>query len=77
MSIKRSRAAGSKRKLSFAVDHRKRHIELHHALDELVADWIGHHMHGDKGISNTPIIELMRWSHEQTIKPILLPSQDD
>jgi hypothetical protein len=52
--------------------HRKRHIELHHALDELVADWIVHQPAG-KLLSTTSIMELMQWSHRQTQKPDLIP----
>lgn len=46
--------------------HRKRHIVLHVSLDELVADWI----ENTKGLpSKSTILELMEWSHKQTIKP--------
>jgi len=47
-------------------EHRKRHIELHKALDELVADWMRH-----TGFlpSKRQVTELMRWSYEQTINP--------
>ena len=47
-------------------DHKIRHEELHRALDELCADFIGQM---GKLPSNTPIYELMKWSHEQTINP--------
>ena len=48
-------------------EHKKRHIELHKMLDELVADMITH----KKGFmpSSATVIELMQWSHEQTINP--------
>ena len=62
-----------------AEDHRRRHLELHHALDELLADWIGHNVHADsdKTLSNTSILELMAWSHRQTIQPDELPVTED
>jgi hypothetical protein len=48
-------------------EHRQRHIELHHAFDELLADWLTHHPR--KLLGETTILELMRWSHEQTKEP--------
>jgi hypothetical protein len=49
-------------------EHIKRHKELHTSLDELVADWItnnpGHPLPG-----KATVIELMEWSHQQTIYP--------
>ena len=53
-------------------EHRNRHIELHKALDELVADYIDHiplekpHW---KGLRGTSIMTLMEWSFEQTQEP--------
>ena len=47
-------------------EHKKRHIELHKSLDELSADFI---RHTGKRPSQTTIIELMKWSYEQTQKP--------
>ena len=44
-------------------EHRERHKLLHKEFDELVADFIGT---TGKAVSHTPIIELMRWSYEQT-----------
>jgi len=54
-------------------EHKKRHKELHGYLDELVADWIKHSMKGTERMSltNTTIMELMEWSHEQTVLPDL------
>ena len=49
-------------------EHRARHIELHVALDELVADWATHQPLG-KVFSNSTIMELIEWSYQQTIKP--------
>ena len=47
-------------------EHRQRHIALHQALDELVADWI---MQTDKRPSANTVLELMQWSNEQTRWP--------
>lgn len=47
-------------------EHKERHVELHKALDELLADWISH---TGKLPSKTPITELMAWSHQQTLSP--------
>jgi hypothetical protein len=51
--------------------HRKRHVELHQALDELCADWAAHQPLGSVGkmFSNTTIMELMEWSYKQTQEP--------
>jgi hypothetical protein len=49
--------------------HQQRHKQLHKVLDELVADFIAH---TKKMPSQTSIIELMRWSHEQTENPTKL-----
>ncbi len=53
-------------------DHIKRHKELHHKLDELVADFLDH----NNGVgtlsklpSNTKISELIEWSYKQTTDP--------
>ena len=55
------------------VDHQARHKELHEHLDELLADFITH----TKGMpSETTILELMRWSHEQTITPSEIEGDD-
>ena len=47
-------------------EHKARHIELHKALDELIADFIGH---TSKLPSDTSLMELMKWSHRQTLNP--------
>ena len=47
-------------------EHKQRHVELHKTLDELLADFL---RHTNKFPSKTPIIDLMSWSHEQTIEP--------
>lgn len=47
-------------------EHIKKHKDLHHALDELLADFITH----SKALpSKTPILELVRWSSEQIKDP--------
>ena len=46
--------------------HRERHIELHQALDELVADWI---QHTHRLLRTSSIMDLVEWSHAQTILP--------
>ena len=47
-------------------EHIKKHKELHRALDELIADYI---LTTKKGLQNTNLLQLIEWSHEQTIKP--------
>lgn len=47
-------------------DHRRRHIALHKAFDELLADFI---LHTGKLPSQTSIFDLMSWSFEQTMEP--------
>lgn len=47
-------------------EHKARHEVLHKNLDELVADFINH---TGKLPSQTPIFELMEWSHKQTVEP--------
>lgn len=44
-------------------EHRERHIILHKMLDELLADYI---METKKTLSETSILQLMKWSYEQT-----------
>jgi hypothetical protein len=48
--------------------HRLRHVELHRALDELLADYMRHHPEQNRFLE-TPIGTLLGWSHEQTIDP--------
>jgi len=47
-------------------EHIERHKELHQALDELLADFI---QHTSALPSKTTVLELMQWSHAQTIDP--------
>ena len=46
--------------------HKKRHTELHRALDELVADFI---TYTGKRPSQSTVLELMEWSAKQMHKP--------
>lgn len=46
--------------------HKARHAELHKALDELLADWIGQ----TGGMpSESSIFDLVKWSNAQTENP--------
>jgi hypothetical protein len=49
-------------------EHRERHLLLHAALDELMADFLTQNR--PKLPSNTTVMELMVWSHAQTIEPV-------
>ena len=49
-------------------EHRQRHVELHKALDELVADFIRHNSHITRFL-DVPMSTLISWSHSQTISP--------
>ncbi len=52
--------------------HRSRHVLLHRMLDELVADWIGE----TEGLpSNASVMDLINWSHSQTITPTPVAKQ--
>lgn len=48
------------------AEHIAIHKELHNCLDELIADFI---THTGRLPSKTSVMELMAWSHEQTINP--------
>jgi hypothetical protein len=48
--------------------HIKRHQELHRSFDELLADFI---THTEKLPSESTVMELMQWSHQQTINPAI------
>lgn len=50
----------------YSLSHKLRHIMLHRYLDELVADMI---QNTENLPSQTSILDLMEWSHKQTIKP--------
>lgn len=47
-------------------EHKKRHEELHRALDELLADFIDH---TGKLPSTATVMELVQWSHTQLTDP--------
>jgi hypothetical protein len=47
-------------------EHIARHVELHKALDELLADWI---THTSKLPSKSTVMEFLQWSSTQTKDP--------
>jgi citrate synthase len=47
-------------------EHIERHKKLHKNLDELMADFISN---TDKMPSQTTVMELIEWSHKQTVEP--------
>lgn len=47
-------------------DHIKTHKELHENFDKLIADFL---LHTEKLPSKATIMELIEWSHKQTIDP--------
>ena len=51
-------------------EHKQRHIELHRMLDELVADYF---THTGKLFTSSSIMDLIQWSHQQTIQPAVTP----
>jgi hypothetical protein len=55
-------------------EHKARHEQLHKSLDELLADFT---THTGKLFSDTPIMDLIVWSHSQTIAPIDLKRDAD
>lgn len=48
------------------LQHKRRHVELHRNLDELVADWIW--VTGNIP-SDSSVMDLMQWAFEQTKTP--------
>jgi hypothetical protein len=48
-------------------EHRARHVELHRALDELLADYLRH----NRGAlpSQVSALDLARWAYAQTVDP--------
>lgn len=48
-------------------EHIERHKELHESLDELLADFLTRNP--NKHLSSTTIMELITWSHAQTLNP--------
>lgn len=49
------------------TEHRAAHQQLHDSLDELLADWFAHVKSARP--STSTVLELMQWSHQQTISP--------
>ena len=49
------------------TEHRERHIELHRNLDELLNDAI---QYGGIFPSKATVLDLLRWSFEQTVEPL-------
>jgi len=47
-------------------EHKARHLMLHRNLDELLADWLTHE---PTASIDRPLIDLMKWSCEQTKEP--------
>jgi hypothetical protein len=54
-------------------EHRKRHEELHRALDELVGDWVGSSppslIFEPRLPSECTLLEFMEWSAKQAVEP--------
>lgn len=55
-----------RRKVVTEDEHKQRHIELHRALDELLADFI---LATKEPPLNQPIRNLLEWAYQQTIEP--------
>lgn len=51
-----------------ADKHQERHVKLHQSLDELFADYIGHHPNQGTFL-DTPLKQFLDWSYEQTLNP--------
>jgi len=47
--------------------HRKRHLDLHNAFDELLGDYMLHH--NLTRPSQITLLQLLQWSHAQTLSP--------
>lgn len=54
--------------------HWERHKLLHAHLDELFADYIEHHP-DQHGFLDMPLVNLIEWSHKQTINPTKRPNR--
>lgn len=50
-------------------EHVKAHMDLHKSFDLLLADFIQHNP--GRLLSNTTLMELMKWSHQETENPTL------
>lgn len=51
-------------------EHVKAHMDLHKSFDLLLADFLQHNP--GRLLSNTTLMELMKWSHQETENPTLL-----
>jgi len=58
--------AGEEQETAGNEEHKKRHIELHSKLDELVADWI---THTGNYSSKSTVFDLIEWSFKQCSEP--------
>jgi len=55
-------------------EHQRLHIELHHALDQLLACWITETRNGTgSGSIHSSVLDLMQWSQQKTMIPSLVP----
>jgi hypothetical protein len=63
--LKKERLRKGGKKIS-TKEHKARHETLHKNLDELVADFLDH---TEALPSRTTVMELMEWSHQQTLSP--------
>lgn len=50
------------------TEHKDRHMVLHQSLDELVADYVTHEKKFGS-LSTASIMDLIKWSNQQTINP--------
>jgi len=50
-------------------EHIERHRQLHHSLDELLADWISNSGVERPYPSEHTIKDLIEWSYQQTLNP--------
>jgi len=51
------------------IEHRARHLKLHEALHELVADWIIHREEGQR-LSTLSLLHFIEWSAQQCSSPM-------
>lgn len=49
--------------------HRQRHVELHRALDELLADYMKWAPFNEHNFLEMPVRRLLQWAHHQTLEP--------
>ncbi len=65
----------SKDEVLSKAEHKIRHEKLHKKLDELIADFIDHNYIMKKPLilRKTSIMDLMKWSHQQSLNPTERP----